>query len=266
MKNVLSRVIGRISESASIACFGATLFEQARLFCTLLFRNNATVFPIHALLKNNNTVFSLTFRSHADLMLFHEIFCGHPYHVEGALIPEYIVDLGANTGISTLYLHTLYPSAHIAAVEANPELLAQLQETVRSIATISILPYAVTDSDGTREFYVNDKNPLGSSLAERGSERRKIVVEAHSLKFILKEADYPRADLVKFDIEGAEWEVFSVYPSRNEISTIVGEIHEDLMGVKKEDFNALWTDMKLTYIPTKKQYRYVVSGITTRPL
>lgn len=263
MKNVLHRVIARISESASIASFGVTVVQCLRFFFTLLFRNNETAFPIHALLKHNGVPFSLTFYSHADLMLFHEVFGGHQYRIHGTQKPEYILDLGANTGISTLYLHTSYPHARISAVEANPALQGRLRETVQGVSTITILPFAVSGIDSTCEFYLNETNPLGSSLINRGQEQKKIRVESRSLTSLVAQTGYPRIDYIKFDIEGAEWDVFRAYPRRSEIRAIIGEVHEDLMNASLDEFTDLWEGMALRLVPTKKPGRSIIYGIRT---
>lgn len=263
MKNVLSRVIRRTRESVAIAAFGAALLQKVKIFSTLLVRNNNSAFPLTFHFSHNRAAFTLTFLSHADLMLFHEIFAGHPYKTQPALVPEYIIDLGANIGISTLYLHTCYPKAKIVAVEANPGLIVRLKETVRGLDTITVLPCAVAGTDGTVDFYIDEEHPLGSSLLAREGARKKVSINAHSLKSIQEKAEFPRIDLVKFDIEGAEWEVFKQYPNRNKIGAMVGEVHEDLMGASKTDFEALWPSMKLRLVPTKKQGRFNIYGIHT---
>lgn len=261
MKNLLLRAVERIKESAAIASFASTEIEVLRLFSTLLLRDNRRAFPLTSRFSYNSVEFPLTFQSHADLMLFYEIFCGHPYRIHMKDAPEYVVDLGANIGISTLYLHCLYPNAKIAAVEANDALLARLKEITKGIESISILPYAATNHDGAVAFHINEVNALGSSLIPRATGTKKVEVEGRTLASLEKEAGFLRTDLVKFDIEGAEKEVFESYEKRDQIKGFVGEVHEDLMKASTEEFKALWPGMSFTLVPTKKEGRYNIYGI-----
>lgn len=263
MKHALIRVIGRVKESAVIAQYGDGLLAKIRIFCTLLVRDNRRAFPLTFRMRRGSVRFTLSFRSHADLMLFHEIFGGHPYRLPKDVSPEYIVDLGANTGISTLYLHTSYPHAHIAAVEANPDLLPRLHEVLKGVPNIVVLPYAASGHDGVVSFYVQDENPLGSSLLKRAEERREIQVPVRTLESLRREAGFPRIDFAKFDIEGAEWDVFTTYPHRGELQAFAGEVHEDLMGTSKDAFARLWPHLTISYVPTLKKERFVVYGIRT---
>ncbi len=41
--------------------------------------------------------------------------------------------------------------------------------------------------------------------------------------------------MIKFDIEGAEWDVFS-HTSVDKVASIIGEYHEDLAGFSVEQF------------------------------
>lgn len=261
MKNVLKRVWRRIDESAEIARFGSTLVEVVRLFCVLVKRNNTTCYPLTGSFTRKGTQFSLTFVSHGELMLFHEIFSRNEYLLPKRIDAEYVVDLGANRGITSVYLHTEFPKARIAAVEPNPALFQKLQDTCAPFPLITPFQVAVSGTDGEMVLHIDPNLPLSASLKEREENTQAVSVRTVTLDTLQTMAEFPRIDMLKFDIEGAEWDACTTYSKRYEVRALAGEIHEDLMGATLSDFLALWPTMEIVSVPTKKKGRYVIHGI-----
>ncbi len=263
MKNALKRVWRRIDESAAIARFGSSPVEVLRLFGVLVSRNNATCYPLTGSFVRKGTRFSLTFVSHGELMLFHEIFSRDEYLLPKPIHAEYVVDLGANRGISSLYLHTEFPNARIAAVEPNPALFEKLQSTCAQVPLITPFQLAVSGEDGEVVLHIDPNLPLSASLKEREENTQAVSVRAVTLDTLQTLAEFPRIDMLKFDIEGAEWDACTAYTKRDQVAALSGEIHEDLMGATLSDFLALWPTMEISSVPTKKKGRYVIHGTRT---
>ena len=55
---------------------------------------------------------------------------------------------------------------------------------------------------------------------------QSVRVETWSLDYILEKIDRPQIDLVKFDIEGAEYGVFESFTGWDRVEVFSGELHQ----------------------------------------
>lgn len=196
-------------------------------------------------------------------MLLYEIFGRRIYDFSSVSDAEYIVDCGANCGISSLFLYTLYPNARILAIEPNPALFPRLQETVRPYKNILPVQYAVGAVDGEASFFVSPHATTASSLLRRSPEDAEHKVPIKTPKTILTECGFSRVDALKFDIEGAEEHLFADSDVRDRIRFCVGEVHEDLMEISLEKFlSTMRPSFTISLVPTKKQKRFIMSART----
>lgn len=128
-----------------------------------------------------------------------------------------IVDVGANEGHWSLYMRSKHPSAPIVAIEPNPVPLELLHKNIESntVQNITVLPVAVCDEAGTKEFETIDNvTSIGSFSIDRGGrpwltdERiNKIKVRCVKLDDVAQLQQARQIDLLKVDVEGAEVEV-----------------------------------------------------------
>ncbi len=214
-------------------------------------------------LRVNGVSFLLSIHSHEELMLVYEIFCRRIYDFSSVSNAEYVVDCGANCGVSSLFLYTLYPNAHILAIEPNPALFPRLQETVRPYKNILPVQYAVGAVDGEASFFVSPRVTTASSFSRRSPEDKEYRVPVKTLKTILTEHELPRVDALKFDIEGAEEHLFADSDVRDRIRFCVGEVHEDLMEISLVEFlSTARSCFTISLVPTKKQKRFIMSART----
>jgi FkbM family methyltransferase len=168
-------------------------------------------------------VYPIQLAGRVDLEVLHEIAVEDEYGVADAIDATVIVDLGAHIGLATLRLLAHRPNARVIAVEADPVLLPRLRANVRGLP-VTVVHAAVCAQSGERTFYRSDASSWGNSLvrAEPGQEAR--TVPACTLSELLDEHDIAVADLVKLDIEGAEWDVLRHgVPAR--VRALVGELH-----------------------------------------
>lgn len=156
-----------------------------------------------------------------------DIFVNQPYKVRGLKDVRTIIDLGAHLGYSALYFAWKYPEATIYAFEPSPHAFRKLKRNTRFCKRIHCIQAAVSDLVGEQDFFVS-RSALGSSLIER-KDTRKIRVKTMTLWEIIDSIGSPFIDILKFDVEGAEKNLFVDYPL-DKIGCIVGEIHEDLTG------------------------------------
>ena len=164
----------------------------------------------------------------SDIEVFKKIFIDREYRLPFDARPGTILDLGANTGLATLFFRTQFPEAHIVAVEPDLANFAMLQRHLGGLPGVEIIQAAVWSHDG--EITLTD--PGIGSWAMRVEETSRdpggqCQVAALSMPSLLKHFPDGRVDLLKMDVEGAEKEVFetSVAWIQN-IDAIVIELHD----------------------------------------
>ncbi len=144
----------------------------------------------------------LWFTSPAELMHgLKEIFAEKIYFQR---LPEnaYILDCGANIGLSVIYLKKLCPTARIKAFEPDPANFELLQKNIRSygLKDVEVVQAAIWRAETTLHF--QSAGSMGSSIDPNASADG-IAVEAVRLKEQINQS----VDFLKIDIEGAEYEV-----------------------------------------------------------
>lgn len=176
-----------------------------------------------------------TVKDRADFEILREIISDESYALSGPLQPRTIVDLGSNVGSSVLYFHLRYPEARIVGVEPSPVSFRQLQRNVGSLPGVEILPRAVAGRDGSMPFHVSPHG-LASSLSPLEGDFEVTTVQVNSLDRLLQELSIDGLDVLKIDIEGAEWEVLSSFRGLDRVQTVIGELHMDMIEQSWEEF------------------------------
>jgi len=159
-----------------------------------------------------------------DNLLFQE------YERAGIAIPQctgVVVDAGAHVGVFTLRAATY--ARKVIAIEAHPENRSLLIQNIQKNdlqATVQVLPNALWRTRETLHL-AEGTHSGGASLLVEGGEH---LVEGVTLDDVL--ADVERADLLKLDIEGAEFEVLKTCSAEtlSKFGAVVGELHPKLAG------------------------------------
>jgi FkbM family methyltransferase len=120
------------------------------------------------------------------------------------LVPDVIVDLGCNVGLTTAHFATLYEHAEILGVEPEPSAAALATRNVSPWARrCRILNVAAWHEDTKLRFIAEAGHEYGARLSPNGA----IEVTALSLNTLL--ASHDVVDFLKMDIEGAESDVLT---------------------------------------------------------
>ncbi|HEV2722503.1 MAG TPA: FkbM family methyltransferase [Thermoanaerobaculia bacterium] len=143
-------------------------------------------------------------------ILYKDLFVRRLYDFQAERDDPRILDCGSNIGLSILYFKSRYPAARIEAFEPDPSIVPYLREnlTMNAIAGVNVHEAAVGGSEGVLTFYSDHK--YGSALAsvavdaERESWTRYDVPCVRFRDLL----DQP-ADLIKMNIEGAEYEAIA---------------------------------------------------------
>jgi len=161
----------------------------------------------------------------SELEALYEVLVEDEYRLPPALDPRVVLDLGSHVGASVIALKLTYPSARVIAVEPDPHSFARLTRNVSSLEGVTCLNVAAGAQPGRRRLFRQEGSSWSSSLLAEQNLDCAEEVEVWSLAQILARADVEAVELVKFDVEGAEWELFPAFARLEGVLLLAGEIH-----------------------------------------
>mgnify|MGYP001602217114 CR=1 FL=1 len=143
-----------------------------------------------------------------------------------------IVDLGASIGSFSIYIASILDkyNPRIYAIEPSSENYNLLLENItknKMLSVISPVQAAVSDHNG--KALLNIMGPKDTFRISSGKENNNCeVCKSYSFRSLCKAIKVEKIDLLKIDIEGAEFEVIhdSIHILRDNVSSILIEIHE----------------------------------------
>jgi FkbM family methyltransferase len=135
------------------------------------------------------------------LYCYEEIFKDEIYRFQTDSPAPFIIDCGANIGLSVIYFKHLYAQARIIAFEPDAEIFKVLERNVKTFqfSDISLCQQAVWNSE--TELTFQGDGSVGGRLGENGAQGSR--VKTARLKNLLNQ----KVDFLKIDVEGAEYEV-----------------------------------------------------------
>ena len=179
-------------------------------------------------------VFDLDFAFSHGPSLVHsldEIFGDDIYLFNNENDTPYILDCGANIGVSVLYFQRKYPKAKIIAFEPDEEIFKILEKNIETFnhPTTEIKKEAVWTKDEDLQFY-SEGALAGSCVTDFAKKNHIITVKAVDLKKYLQQP----VDFLKIDIEGAENTlIFDIADSLKNVKNLFLEYH----GILNEEQN-----------------------------
>ncbi|SRR5690606_26641310 len=158
------------------------------------------------------------------LFMYQEIFERQVYRFPSDHPAPYIIDAGANIGLSVLYFKQLFPDAQIVAFEADPDIFDILEKNLRGfeLRDVSIVNKALWCTETTIHF--RKEGADAGCIVTSGSDSTVAVDTVRLAPFLNK-----TVDLLKIDIEGAEYTVIShSAPQLKNVKRIFIEYHSYL--------------------------------------
>ncbi len=132
-----------------------------------------------------------------------EIFDKEIYKFKAETNSPFIIDCGANIGLSVIYLKKLYPHAEIIAFEPDEKIFAYLKyntQNVFDLNNVELVKKGLWKENTTISFYEE-----GADGGRIDNKQGTTTIQTVLLSDYLKTS----VDLLKIDIEGAEIEVIS---------------------------------------------------------
>jgi FkbM family methyltransferase len=141
---------------------------------------------------------------------------------------EVFIDVGAEYGHYSLMLSKNFQK--VLAFEPSPKAFPHLINNIRMLRARNVLAlkYAISDKDGIFPFYIAIRRGY-DSLIRRDEIETEGVIECrtYTLATILKLFSLSKVDLIKVDVEGAEYMVLKgAEPVIGKIKSWVVEIHD----------------------------------------
>jgi FkbM family methyltransferase len=139
------------------------------------------------------------------LFIYDEMFRKEIYKFESSKLNPVIIDCGANIGLSIIYFKQLFPQAEITAFEPDPKIFKILKNNISSLAlqNVKVHNTALWKQEGELNFYSEGAD--AGRLLKDGDKDKPVRVKAVKLSRFI---DRP-IDMLKIDIEGAEYEVLN---------------------------------------------------------
>src|SRR6185436_12596744 len=173
----------------------------------------------------------------SDLFVLREVFIQETYRDVLPLLskrPLRIVDVGANLGSFTIWLHRRHGVAEAHCFEPEPTSfrLCRYNLAANDCPFAEVAPKAVGGQRRQLMMRVNTSRPGGNSIyasVGAGEDVREVEVVAFGEWLNTVPSNF---DLLKLDCEGAEWEIATtLLPEQAaRFPIVVAEIHDDPAG------------------------------------
>ena len=150
------------------------------------------------------------------LPMYFSIFESEIYKFTADNATPYILDGGANIGLSAIYFKRLYPNAKITAFEPDPKIYSALEQNIRNanFNNVELVNRALWNEE-TSLWFSSEGSDAGR-IANDGTDTKDIEVKTVRLRDYLNTP----VDFLKLDIEGAE-------------TTVMEDCHDKLRQVKR---------------------------------
>jgi FkbM family methyltransferase len=254
----IDSLLGIFDEIRRAARVCSNIKSFLRLSLDLLLCRRPLLDLIPANLRNKERSVSLrggirlTYRlNKGDIWSLREVWLFECYAFPADIHPQRILDLGANIGLTSVWLATRYRAKKLVAVEPVPgnEALARRNLKQNNLDAV-VIPAAVGCKDGSVTFVEHSESTFGKADYAASGATRLI-----SMSTLLKTYwDEGRINLLKLDIEGGEQDLLgSNLEWLQRVDAIIAEFHPDCV-----DYPGLVAKLQqqgFRYIPANSVFR-----------
>ncbi len=141
----------------------------------------------------------------SDVSVFEQIFIDEEFSFINKYSIKKIVDLGANIGVSACYFSMIFPDAEIHCVEPDRGNFEMLKINTSAIKNLRLKCGAILGETGSATL--SNKVSKNNEWGYQFKIDKKGKVACYSFPDFLKNNQIDNADLLKIDVEGAEFEI-----------------------------------------------------------
>ncbi len=156
--------------------------------------------PSPILLRNNTS----------DYTAFQTIFVHGEYDYKLPFVPEFIIDCGANIGLTTLYFLSKFPDCEVVAIEPEDANFEMLKKNTSLFKKVNRIKAAIWIDDSKLKIVDDpEQSYWGKRVMPSNDITDDSLIDTVRIDKILKNSGRDTIDVLKIDIEGAELELFS---------------------------------------------------------
>lgn len=144
----------------------------------------------------------------SDAQCFKQVFVDLDYDFDININPKFIIDCGANVGFSSLFFHRKFPEALVVAVEPEVSNYEMLCKNSLGYNKIECLNNGIWNKNTLLKITTEDFHKWGCIVTETDTPSED-TISAITIAEIMKKFGRDEIDILKMDIEGSEFEVFS---------------------------------------------------------
>lgn len=165
----------------------------------------------------------------SDVTTLFQIFFAGEYNIKLNSTPRFIIDCGANIGLSAVYFANRFPTATIVAVEPDLNNFNFLKINTASYPNVHCLQKAIWPYATKMELIDLGTGNWGLQTKISLNEKEN-TIDAVTIDEIISNWNISKIDLLKIDIEGAEKELFAEnYENWLDITEVLAiELHDFL--------------------------------------
>jgi FkbM family methyltransferase len=192
-----------------------------------------------------------------DAKVYNGALIRRDYDYPTSFSPRTIVDVGANCGMTSIFYARRYPDATIVAVEPEISNYTALTKNTRSYPNVIPIHAALWNEDGQVEVFPGDLGfascPGSMNWGKWAFHVRKGTgCRALTMATLMREVGIESIDILKVDVEGAEWEIFSGCDWIDKVKLLAIELHDRFRPGCSDAVNAV-----------TKEYRRTERGLVT---
>jgi FkbM family methyltransferase len=171
--------------------------------------------PKRSVLFDNKTIYFSNFTSFVASLT--EIFFSKSIDFASTTNSPYIIDCGANIGLSALYYKTLYPTSKLICIEAVPKTFKLLKKNLKEYNNISLYNNALSNQSGRLVNIPTADNNFDAAASLFKTPKTKTKVTTIQLsKLLTKDI----VDCLILDIEGNEEKILEDLTKANKLKLI----------------------------------------------
>lgn len=201
-------------------------------------------------LKTNQTQLSLPELKHpvsirkgtSDGALFRQIFYNGEYDLAVPFKPEYIIDGGGNIGFFAVLMANRFPDATIISIEPDSNNFAQLKKNTAYYKNIIPVQSGIWNKEVSLQVIDKGYGKWGLMVKEV-PDGTADSFRAVSIAGLMHQYNFPRLDIIKLDVEGAEEFIFADHYKdwMSKTKMMIIELHERM---KSGSSNSFWNAMR----------------------
>lgn len=163
-----------------------------------------------------------------DRKIFKQIFLFREYDLAVPFKPMFIIDAGANIGLASLYFHQKHPEAYILALEPEIDNFNTLKKNTKRVKQIEPLQAGLWHK--SENLKISDSKAESWAFSVVSDTGPEANILGYTIDDLVKKYHFPYVDILKMDIEGAEFYIFqNGLPAWMEIiRLLIIELHEDM--------------------------------------